>query len=277
MKVTTVIVHWINRILALVPLRIMNTGDSVEFLLNNNCSLSRYGDGELMIMLGGDIIFQKYNPVLSNRLKEILSLGEMPGFRVGIPYALKSTVGGKQYYIDFWQENLKTGRMHWLRLINIRKTYLDACFTWCLTDKENPKPMIPVFENLMKLWENKNILIVEGINGRLGVGNGLFITAKARRRILCPSENAFDLYDQILSEIKRLRDPDEIVLISLGPTATVLAYDLYRSGVRTIDLGHINKEYKLMLDLLNKTDDVIISEREYESEVICRILKNETI
>ncbi|MBU4465609.1 MAG: DUF1792 domain-containing protein, partial [Actinobacteria bacterium] len=29
----------------------------------------------------------------------------------------------------------------------------------------------------------------------------------------------------------------------LGPTATVLAYDLHRAGYRALDLGHIAKSY----------------------------------
>ena len=34
-----------------------------------------------------------------------------------------------------------------------------------------------------------------------------------------------------------------IVLSALGPTATVLAYDLTNSGIQTIDIGHLDVEY----------------------------------
>lgn len=34
------------------------------------------------------------------------------------------------------------------------------------------------------------------------------------------------------------------VLYALGPTATVLAYDLAKAGVQALDVGHINIEYE---------------------------------
>lgn len=33
-------------------------------------------------------------------------------------------------------------------------------------------------------------------------------------------------------------------LIALGPTATVLAYDLYKRGYQAIDAGHMDVEYE---------------------------------
>ena len=40
------------------------------------------------------------------------------------------------------------------------------------------------FDTLKKIWENKNIIIVEGSQTRLGVGNDLFANTKSIRRIL---------------------------------------------------------------------------------------------
>ncbi len=37
---------------------------------------------------------------------------------------------------------------------------------------------------------------------------------------------------------------DFLVLIALGPTATVLAHDLAEHGVQSIDVGHIDIEYE---------------------------------
>mgnify|MGYP000128627122 CR=1 FL=1 len=35
-----------------------------------------------------------------------------------------------------------------------------------------------------------------------------------------------------------------LFLIALGPTATVLAYDLFKSGYQAIDAGHVDVEYE---------------------------------
>ena len=73
MKVTTTLVYTFNRLLRYVsPLKIMDTSNSIDFLLSHNCSLARYGDGELNIMMGGNIHFQEYDIRLSERLKNIL-------------------------------------------------------------------------------------------------------------------------------------------------------------------------------------------------------------
>ena len=45
------------------------------------------------------------------------------------------------------------------------------------------------------------VLLVEGEKSRLGVGNDLFENTGSVKRILCPSENAYEKYDEILKEI----------------------------------------------------------------------------
>ena len=35
-------------------------------------------------------------------------------------------------------------------------------------------------------------------------------------------------------------------LIALGPTATILAYDLYKLGYQALDIGHVDLEYEWM-------------------------------
>jgi len=93
------------------------------------------------------------------------------------------------------------------------------------------------------IWQEKDILIIEGTGSRLGYKNDLFGNAKSVRRILCPPENAFQKYDEIL-ELSVKHAKGKLVLLALGMTATVLAFDLAKKGFRTIDLGHIDIEYE---------------------------------
>ncbi len=78
---------------------------------------------------------------------------------------------------------------------------------------------------------------------RLGVGNDLFDNAGSIRRILCPPRNAFERYDRILNEALKV-EKEVLFLIALGPTATVLAYDLHNAGYQAVDIGHIDVEYE---------------------------------
>ena len=87
--------------------------------------------------------------------------------------------------------------------------------------------------------------------------------AETVERILCPSENAFDVYDNIIKTVLN-QDKSKLIIIALGPTASVLAYDLYLEGFQAIDIGHIDIEYEWMLK--NAKEKVAI-EGKYVNEV----------
>ena len=88
-------------------------------------------------------------------------------------------------------------------------------------------------------------IYIEGETTRFGEGNDFLVNAKSISRILCPSRNAFAKYDEILSvaEEKIPKDENVLVLIALGMTATIMAYDLHKLGYQAIDIGHADIEY----------------------------------
>lgn len=89
------------------------------------------------------------------------------------------------------------------------------------------------------------MLIVEGEKSKLGVGNDLFDNSKSICRILCPQKNSYSVYHKIYDEVlKANKEKNKLVLLALGPTATVLAYDLCLVGIQAIDIGHIDIEYE---------------------------------
>lgn len=55
-------------------------------------------------------------------------------------------------------------------------------------------------------------------------------------------DNAFAVYNELLEKLKKY-DKDKLIILILGQTATVLAYDLANLGYRALDLGHIAKDY----------------------------------
>ena len=52
--------------------------------------------------------------------------------------------------------------------------------------------------------------------------------------------------------------------MALGPTATVLAYDLFKAGYQAIDIGHVDIEYEWFL---RKATKKIKIESKYVTEV----------
>ena len=55
---------------------------------------------------------------------------------------------------------------------------------------------------------------------------------------------AFSKYDDILTEVLRYPADKWLVILALGPTATVLAYDLAQKGYQAIDIGNVDTEYE---------------------------------
>ena len=80
-----------------------------------------------------------------------------------------------------------------------------------IKDKKECKTRI---EQIKKIWNKKDIIIIEGEKTRLGVGNDLFDNSKTLQRILAPSTNAFDKYDKIVEAVKKQKK-ESIFLISL--------------------------------------------------------------
>ena len=99
------------------------------------------------------------------------------------------------------------------------------------------------FKSMRNIWHNRNVVIIEGAQSRLGVGNDLFDNARSIRRILCPPRNAFERYDEILAQAMSM-EKDVLFLIALGPTATVLSYQLFKAGYQSVDAGHVDIEYE---------------------------------
>ena len=143
------------------------------------------------------------------------------------------------------------------------------------------------FARLKKLWADRDIYIVEGVKTRLGVGNDLFDNCKSLHRIIGPAENAFDKYDVILERIVSIVPKSALLIMAMGPTATLLAYDLTPLGYRAIDIGHVDIEYEYFLrkaqdkikipgKYVNEVSggaqvDDTITDRAYTESIVCRI------
>ena len=74
----------------------------------------------------------------------------------------------------------------------------------------------------------------------------MFNNAKSIKRIICLSENAFKVYDKIIKQVTKLGE-NRLILVALGPTASILTYDLYKLWYQSIDFGHLDIEYELFL------------------------------
>lgn len=96
------------------------------------------------------------------------------------------------------------------------------------------------------------------------------------------------MYNKILNASLKI-DKKILILISLGPTATVLAHDLNRYGYQVIDIGHADIQYELYLRNATKTIQIPfkyvnefnkgknkdvgnITDMEYYNQIIAKIM-----
>lgn len=262
--------------------------DTINAIIERKASISRYGDGEFDIIFGRSQGFQGVNPYLGKRLKEILWCNnESDKFLVALPDCFGSLDHFSPEAQIHWKIRLQKERYKWYKILNRKFPYYHSQISRFYFDWAD-KSLAPKWaDNLKKIWKERNILLVEGDKSRLGVGNDLFNDALSIRRILCPSVNAFNKYEIIIYQIQKLALKDDLILIALGPTATILAYDLYKLGYQAIDIGHIDIEYEWMKmgatqkerivgRFMNEIDsgafiDESFDHTKYLSEIICTI------
>ena len=225
--------------------RIKDRKETLAALLNSNKSIARFGDGEFNLILGEDLPFQKFSPVLQQRLKEILR-SENENLLVAIPNIFGSLAHYRPEAESFWRRLVVSVRNSVYSLLNMDKLYFDAEVSRPYMNLADKSEVDDFFRNFRNIWEKRNIVLVEGEMSRLGTGNDLFANAASVKRIVCPAQNAFGCYAKILTACKK-QPADTLFIIALGPTATVLASDLSEAGFRALDLGHIDIEYEWFL------------------------------
>lgn len=225
---------------------VMNDSDTLDYILQNGCSVVRYGDGELNLMRGVGIKFQKKNKELKSRLHEIATADYNTNILICVPNIFKTTEIFTDECRKWWKHHLYCNRGYWYRYFRLN-LYGDTNITRFYVENTN-KNRDDYAARLKELWKNKRLLIAEGAKSRLGMGNDLFSTAQSIKRIICPSTNAFELYDRILSKVNEQIDTGEfdILVCALGPTATVLCYDV-ANRIQALDLGHVDIEYEWYL------------------------------
>lgn len=268
-------------------LHILNSIDSIKYIIEHHCSVSRYGDGEFFVMGGKGNGFQSPNPRLADMLKKVIT-SKCTNHVVGIPYTMKNVSNLADYPRFFWTHLTGKYFRFFNSFLSTEKQYISSQFTRFYIDYKDKSHCAEQVALIKKIWEKRDIVLIEGIETRSGVGNDLYDNAKSIQRILGPATNAMDLYDEMLKAIIQNVTKDKMILLSYGMVATVLAYDLAKLGYWAIDMGHIDIEYEWYK--LGVTEKVAIegkftneankgnkvkecTDSQYLSQIICDITK----
>ena len=263
---------------------IISSVNLLEYICENKASLCRFGDGEFEIMLNRDRAwFQKKTDSLMRRLQEIVRT-DSEKICIAIAQDFNNLEKYKEESADIIRIYMEGDtRQDIMTLLSDHVKYYDAYVSRpyiLYRNRVNADRIFPLFK---KIWDGRNVLMVEGSNGRTGINNDLFASASSVKRIVCPDVEAWGKYNEILNSVENYTNKNDLVCISLGPTATVLAYDLANKGIQALDIGQLDNEYdwycmgvsersfipgKFVAEISMHNESSLINSDEYKSQIV---------
>lgn len=234
-------------IIKVFPLpKLKSIEETLDKIISDKSSISRFGDGEFLYIIDKlNLPFQKYDSRLAEKMKNIL-VSHKSNMLVGLPIGYYSLENLKKESRLTWRSQISWIYPRLRKYLDLKKVYYNASMTRVYSGFEDKTKSKIYFEKLMKIWEGRDVLLVEGEKSRLGVGNNFFENANNIERILAPMHHSFDQYDNLYNEVLK-HDKTKLVLLALGPTATALSYDLAMAGFQAVDIGNADIEYEWYL------------------------------
>ena len=267
------------------PINIMTIEETLNHIIENKCAVARFGDGEFKLMFNENIGFQNVNNSLKNELMSVLQ-NQDRNCLICLPGAWKHEKLYTKGFNSYWKNHLLRRRKQYYSVCSMNYLYGNSEITRCYLGIKDKSNVSHYFDLNKNIWNNKDIIIVEGDKSRLGVGNDLLNNCKSIKRILCPAINAYEKIDEIYEAIKKFSDKNNPILIALGPTATVLCYRLSLENYFAIDIGNIDKEYewfkcgatqkqinpiKHTVEIPNSGTVQACLDEKYLSEIVCKV------
>lgn len=210
----------------------MTVAETVDKIINEKCSIARFGDGEYLIISGEGIWeYQEYDEELAAKLKKIIK-NNSPKCLVGIV----SPIHAKMAAIDYWETFLITKYKFLKKYLNFKSVYANSAISRISVFLECPVPKIK------QMWEGQNLLCVVGSGSRYFYDDRLFNNVDKMDMLVVKGRDSYQNYQKIFEQIQQY-GKDKLILISLGPTATVLAYELSELGYHVLDIGHLPNCY----------------------------------
>lgn len=225
-------------------IEVYSLDETIDALIHSEKSLVRFGDGEILVIQGKDLKFQKHSPEIEKSLRRIIQY-ENDDLLVAIPDIFNNLSIYKKESRQYWKDHLLCCRKVYLQTCSKKKYYnaFISRFYYNMLDKSQCTRWI---EKIKCIWQDKDIVVVEGERTHNGVGNDLLESARTIERIICPSKEACQVIDEIIKECKKY-SKEKVFLISLGIAAKLVAEALFLEGYRVLDIGNLDIEYEWYL------------------------------
>lgn len=236
----------------------MSELDTINDILDKKRSCVRFGDGEFNLVRSQGrigIAYQSGSSLLAERLLRILrdcQIKTNERCLICIPVFFSKDIKWSIYKKSsqqFWKYYIFRN-IFWIRKVLCSSlVYGSAQISRPYINRVSYDETTKIFNAWKKVFFNRNIVVVEGEFTRFGVGNDLLEHAASIKRIICPSVNAFNYYDEILSKCLN-QENNSLFILALGPASKPLVLDLIAAQGRVyqvLDLGHLDIEYEWFL------------------------------
>jgi len=246
------IIFWLRRLMYLkkdsfefedqyVNYNPMSNPQTLEYIIKNNKSIIRFGDGEFGLLSGAGIFppdsdwSQKYNLRLKLDIERQMSLVSS---NILTAFPSKQHLfyrEGKGPVLDVISSMHTEARMFLFKFLNQNQSY----GSWSVFMPQHHKSMD--WQLIKNYIESKTVVIVTG-------GTSMLQDIKLGRETLfieCGKHNSYARLDTIKNEIsnmisqRELQAHSTIFWVSLGCNAGFLVEDLARNGFVAWDTGHI--------------------------------------
>lgn len=219
-------------------IKVHTIDETIDVLLNTEKSMVRFGDGEIVMIKGGDLMLQKASPEIAEGLAGILAYSH-DDLIVTIPGIFETLSDHHRESRQFWRDHLLFCRKTYERYCNPDRVYYSTFVSRCYYYAADRSGCGAQFAKIKKIWENRDVVVVEGERTHNGVGNDLLDTARSVERIICPPSNAYGAIPDILDACTAY-GKDRLFLLSVGVAAKFLAVDLFERGYRVLDIGNLD-------------------------------------
>lgn len=199
-------------------------------------SLARFGDGEFLLMANEDrsIRFQRNAPELRRELTHAMNPDWLAPGRVMV--ALPPPFRGNLHWLGVW-----------IATWPLVKTLIDPAKQYGQTQISRPaffqQEGAAGVAQWRRLWQGREVLVVTGRGSRFELLPALFDGAGKVDFLYASAEHAYADREEIMKSVIDRATADTIVLLSLGPTATILAHCIAAAGIQALDIGHISASY----------------------------------
>ena len=217
---------------------------TMDKIYNEKCSICRYGDGEIFHLFHTNPkYFSGHQSCSSEFQNKLINIFDNKNNKILIGFSGYFNDDSRKKYI--YKLSKCTERFIEKYKVKIFKEYPSILNTPLYSaeisrlqqlKEENKNYVINIFNKLFN--ENECIFIGNQyvINLIKEKYKNLF---KKIEFILAPIQNAYQSYNNIIDEILSTKNiTEKLILISLGPTSTIMSFELAQKGYWAIDIGH---------------------------------------